>query len=583
MSSSSETKNQLFVILCLTISLTKSQRVTLLSSQLTSNIDGWLTDNTLSSVNGFIVNNPTYCPSGGNCYTFSTNDELYRHVDTRGYRDIQIGYDIRTLNTRGDLGYACRFYWMKGTRVSGDPGWVHQQSHVCDSATCNILHTALPNDVDNTKTICIDFWMDSPGWCHLNNVVVTGISIVTTSEPTQKLTPEPTLKSTPNPTRKPTFQPEPTLKPIAKPTPEPVTFQPTSKPTSTPTHSPILNTVRTLGPTLNPTSKPTSKPTLNPIVKSTDPGVSTCDDTIIGTYNGVPVTLLVHIPFEGGLQFNAQSSTFQVTDMEAFSRLNVPLGTDLDNDEIITLINVPAGDYQFIIYGGSATSGTFEATIRCFSASPTSNPTRVPYTEEERTERTTSALEIGIVVICVSIVCCLCCAILGCVYKKRHGNKTELEQVEIVHRGIINAVEAQHVVPEDDFDRDLVISWLTRQVKLPRYASVFVDHGYDSMRIIQAIESRTELNEIGIHDTAHQTVILHEINKIRDIDYTMGTNDKCGMDKRSRAKCTLNTVNSKEYNREGERHKDVLVTQEGDTDENDDMIEEMRSTVEGIE
>eukprot|EP01083_Nonionella_stella_P223937 797544_1 len=542
MSSSSETKNQLFVILCLTISLTKSQRVTLLSSQLTSNIDGWLTDNTLSSVNGFIVNNPTYCPSGGNCYTFSTNDEFYRHIDTRGYRDIQIGYDIRTLNTRGDLGYACRFYWMKGTRVSGDPGWVHQQSHVCDSATCNILHTALPNDVDNTKTICIDFWMDSPGWCHLNNVVITGIPI-TTSVPTLN----------------------------------PITAKPTAKPTA------------------NPTDKQTPQPTtLNPTVRPTDPGVSTCDETVIGAYNGVPVTFVVHIPFQGDLQLNAQSSTFEVTDMEAFTKLSIPLATDVDEDRIVTLSDVPPGDYKLIIFGQGATSGTFEISIRCFSTSPTSyptphptlspthkptsdptlNPTRRPslyptrpplnptldptrrqsastqdleVTEDEITgleplEDTfmhhPSVIEISIMVIGTLAGCCVCCLIGLCGYSigKRYVTGKEVQaanEIQIDPLTSANTDQKPRVVPLDDdlemahFDRVLVTSWIQTQLKLPQYVSVFVDQGYDSMRFIQAIENRRQLIDLGIHKMAHQTLILHEIKKIRDtdIDYKTGTED----------------------------------------------------------
>eukprot|EP01083_Nonionella_stella_P205309 747762_1 len=144
-----------------------------------------------------------------------------------------------------------------------------------------------------------------------------------------------------------------TPEPTPKPTPKPTTPNPTSKPTPNPTPKPTPN--------------PTPKPTQNPTPRPTDPGTSTCGDTVLGPYHGTPVTLTVQIPFKGDLEFNAATSNFVVTDIEAFSKLDVPLGTDTDNDGVVTLYGVPAGQYKFIINGEGTTSGQFEVQTRCTS------------------------------------------------------------------------------------------------------------------------------------------------------------------------------------------------------------------------
>eukprot|EP01084_Bolivina_argentea_P042902 79081_1 len=120
-------------------------------------------------------------------------------------------------------------------------------------------------------------------------------------------------------------------------------------------------------------------PTANPIAtttpRPTDPvGTWTCGDTTSGAYHGQPVTFVVNLPYDGSLQFNAAGSSFVVTDIEAFTNLNVALATDADNDEEVTLYDKPAGDYKFIINGEGTSSGTFKATIACFSADPTAHP-----------------------------------------------------------------------------------------------------------------------------------------------------------------------------------------------------------------
>eukprot|EP01083_Nonionella_stella_P075391 204956_1 len=156
---------------------------------------------------------------------------------------------------------------------------------------------------------------------------------------------------------------------------------PTKKPTPNPTKRPTPNPTKR--PTPNPTKRPTPNPTKistpNPTPGPTDPvGVFTCDDNVMGSYHGLPVTFTVNIPFKGDLEFNAAPSSFTVTDIEAFTKLNVPLATDTNNDEIVTLYGSPAGQYIFIIDGEGTPSGVFEVRITCTSAQPTVSPTSKP-------------------------------------------------------------------------------------------------------------------------------------------------------------------------------------------------------------
>eukprot|EP01083_Nonionella_stella_P301191 1031962_1 len=159
------------------------------------------------------------------------------------------------------------------------------------------------------------------------------------------------------------------------PTPQP-TPNPTKRPTPNPTKRPTPNPTKR--PTPNPTPKPTPPPTPSPTPRPTNPvGTSTCGDTVNGVYNGVPVTFLVNLPFNiGGIQFDARASTFEVTDIEAYTGNDELLATDADGDEQVLLSNRPGGDYKFIINGANAQSGTFQVQIQCFSSSPTRYPTQ---------------------------------------------------------------------------------------------------------------------------------------------------------------------------------------------------------------
>eukprot|EP01083_Nonionella_stella_P193386 714301_1 len=189
--------------------------------------------------------------------------------------------------------------------------------------------------------------------------------------------------------------PDPTAFPTVNPT-----LIPTALPTRRPTSATSNPTKRaTANPTKTPTPMSTKPPTSNPTPRPTNPDTSTCGDRVTGTYHGFPVTFVVDLPFEGDLEFNAASSSFDVTGIEAFTNLNVPLGTDTDHNELVTLYAMPPGYYKFMIMGHGASSGLFDVLITCSSPDPTAfptvNPTLIPTALPTRRPTTPSPTQPG--------------------------------------------------------------------------------------------------------------------------------------------------------------------------------------------
>eukprot|EP01083_Nonionella_stella_P030181 82816_1 len=94
------------------------------------------------------------------------------------------------------------------------------------------------------------------------------------------------------------------------------------------------------------------------------------------------------------------------------------------------------------------------------------------------------------------------CVILSVLVYKKH-NKT---------------LAAQYVVNDDDdeAEKGMIKTWLTDIVKLPQYYSLFVDNGYNTLRIVAAMTDKSELREIGITLQGHQTRIIREINRLNE-------------------------------------------------------------------
>eukprot|EP01083_Nonionella_stella_P203421 742266_1 len=292
-----------------------------------------------------------------------------RDTDISQYQSLQIRISVGTRNMLS--GDACVIYYRYD---SGTNQTAKQFDPPDDGARHDYWDQYIPlNSPGGASTLRLIYQIEGGTgdntFCYWDEAYLYGIIATTTPQPTIKPTPNPTTKiPTENPTDKPT--PNPTKKP---------TTNPTKKPTPNPTKNPAPK------PTTNLTNKPTAQPTPRP----TDPvGTSICGDIVSGQYHGSPVTFLVHLSFEGDLIFNAGASSFVVTDIEAFTKLNIQLGTDTDHDEKITLVHIPSGEYKFIIKGEGTTSGTFHAHIQCVSGDPTPNPTVKPTLHPTQTPTT---------------------------------------------------------------------------------------------------------------------------------------------------------------------------------------------------
>eukprot|EP01083_Nonionella_stella_P090281 252238_1 len=349
--------------------------------------------------------------------------------------------------------------------------------------------------------------------------------------------------------------PQPTVNPTSNPTLEPTT-QPTQAPN--PTFKPVDTTV-------TPTSRPST-------------GVLQCGTFSVGVYYANAQLLFeTSMPFPGELILDASGSEFTVTQINAFGVLGL-VGTDEDHNEIITL-SVPAGDYMFVLMGEVQTSGIYHVNVRCISAKPTLSPTQLPtnapsvlvtkgatalpttalpttarmimtteassyvsvlvestskkHSIHQRKNNGTTLIDdlriIGYVIV-VLISCCLCCFVVFvyykyCVLKKKYRRDTD----QMAHFEMSDMSSVPQVIPDQglihatipsNLDEDLVISWLTETVRLPQYAQLFVDQGYDSMRAVQRIQGKSELCALGVEVAGHQTLIEREIKEIQDIDFT---------------------------------------------------------------
>eukprot|EP01083_Nonionella_stella_P260306 887715_1 len=159
-------------ILHLVLACIKAQRVTIYSWPMTSNVEGWSVLEGADLQSGLVTS--ALCPGASACYRIANFNEFSTYLDTRGYTDIQIGYDVRTSN----LGFDdhCEFFWQKGPFPTYEGSWTRVGYHANNDPQ-SVLHTSLPDKVDNYETIGIDFWanMGANQYCYINNVLVTGI------------------------------------------------------------------------------------------------------------------------------------------------------------------------------------------------------------------------------------------------------------------------------------------------------------------------------------------------------------------------------------------------------------------------
>eukprot|EP01083_Nonionella_stella_P142762 442335_1 len=249
----------------------------------------------------------------------------------------------------------------------------------------------------------------------------------------------------------------PTVDPTSIPTKHP-SRSPTISPSKYPSKYPTSNP--TTSPTVDPTSDPTIHPTTNP---SLDP---TANPTIYPTANPTihPTTNPTIRPtMNPSPEPTVIPTTYPTTNPTTHPTVNPSVEPTM-NPSIHPTVTPTVG--------------------------PTSSPTASPSDANYDTFLSASVPIIAAMCImfCVCVQCVVICLCLRLKKKKRNIRKDdELSWIRI---------------------------WLV-QVTLPEYYDNLVSNGYQTIREILSIKTKSQLFDIGILKKGHQTLLLSEIHKLR--------------------------------------------------------------------
>ena len=122
--------------------------------------------------------------------------------------------------------------------------------------------------------------------------------------------------------------------------------------------------------------------------------------------------------------------------------------------------------------------------------SPTGQPiaqNTVAMVEDNEAQSIDLLLLIAIIVGAVGFLCLFGELIAFKMRKKRR--KAELAETSGIMRESIN------IATESKWNKEMVQQWL-EDIKFPQYYSEFVENGYDSIRVIKAIRTKSELSDI---------------------------------------------------------------------------------------
>eukprot|EP01083_Nonionella_stella_P016436 45875_1 len=250
-----------------------------------------------------------------------------------------------------------------------------------------------------------------------------------------------------------------TLSDMANPTPNP-TAKPTPAPTTSPTKSPTIHP--TTYPTVNPTSDPTIHPTMNP---SLDP---TANPTIYPTANPTihPTTNPTIRPtMNPSPEPTVIPTTYPTTNPTTHPTVNPSVEPTM-NPSIHPTVTPTIGPTS------SPTASPSDASDTLLSESVSINGQSI------------SIFAAICIMFCVCVQCVVICLCLRLKKKKRNIRKDdELSWIRI---------------------------WLV-QVTLPEYYDNLVSNGYQTIREILSIKTKSQLFDIGILKKGHQTLLLSEI------------------------------------------------------------------------
>eukprot|EP01083_Nonionella_stella_P006191 17991_1 len=322
--------------------------------------------------------------------------------------------------------------------------------------------------------------------------------------------------------------------------------------TATPQPSESTSNQSSKHPTIQPSVAPQPSSSVAPTTHPTDATVLSCDKTVVGTYNGQPISFIITVSFNVELIFDASASNFSHSTVEAFDTSGMLLAADSNQDGIVSFIapSQPTGEYKFVLGGNSNVSRIYRVHITCvqnniptLAVTPSPTGSVISTMQNGPAKENTDVLswiralisgDMGytslIIASCV-IVLLICCCIIYCACKRIKSNK---------RKGLAIAAERQrvHVVPINDSDSeephdskitkttcvtaggpskssDLVVVWLEKYVNLSVYRDAFLDNGYDSLAIIAGISNAKEVKALGIEDRDHLKLIMTEIAKLK--------------------------------------------------------------------
>eukprot|EP01083_Nonionella_stella_P030180 82814_1 len=270
-------------------------------------------------------------------------------------------------------------------------------------------------------------------------------------------------------------------------------------------------------PTTNPSTAPTGIPSVSPSSPSVVPSV----------FPSIPSIAPSKLPTSGPSKSPTSGPSDIPTSGPSKSPTSGPSNVPTSGPSNVPSIHPTAGPSQWRSSNPSVNpsvqpSGSpIETTVALlFNETHAKN---IPSVKDTQIQ-TTYIVSIAAVAVFLCIVLCVL------VYKKQKSanvNET-LAAKESTGQILMTSLDTQlqsSIAPNvdrpdgddgDETEKDVIKTWLIDIVKLPQYYSLFVDNGYNTLRIVAAMTDKSELREIGITLQGHQTRIIREINRLNE-------------------------------------------------------------------
>eukprot|EP01084_Bolivina_argentea_P278035 474851_1 len=97
-----------------------------------------------------------------------------------------------------------------------------------------------------------------------------------------------------------------------------------------------------------------------------------------------------------------------------------------------------------------------------------------------------------------------------CIEQKKHDNDEQFSEFTPNGNDVYD-----HDEGKSDSNKVMIKQWLEDVVELPQYYDTFINNGFESIQFIQEIADETELVDIDIVITNHQTTIMNAIKELR--------------------------------------------------------------------